>query len=732
MRFKKTKVLRYIVATFLTLGTVLSVGFLSFSGLWIISPYIVPAILAFFLSGAIEGKIYGTSLFKGLARLKLLSYQAERHLFILELNKLISKKQTEAEKTGGNWIESQCEFLKDYWKQKNYYQSLKEDSDADEAKLQEAKKRLEELRDYFYLQAKKPNNNSLYISDGLKKASQHLLKLARLNVWFLRCFWIISILVGVVSGFVTAFAVHEAITVGLALSLSATALSAIVWPIALFAATGAIFLLYYAITEIVKNDAVEKSCAKVAELFKRKTNNDGLKESLSAYLMRCTALSFVILGIIGLTLFATAASGGTNWIIMRKGIVLLAPKLPNFVAYCANAVLIPISLTTDFIYGLSTTLQTVNNLRGLFAFLIGIIKQPVQKTRLFFLTIKSELKHIKSQETWGQFFNPFRIIAKCLKAPLQSAIFIGHLISIGLTTDRFLDVPPPLVATVCAVSEGLQDLSFITEDSGNDSAHNDHDHDHGNLLQLPLQVIFSPLLLIVGVFYWCYKKRYEASVKFFDAIKQTFELPLSNIVFFSILLLPSAVWHWAFSKKSATLSFFESIKRNFEIHDHEHQKSTASVSPPVLSEDWCEKERINWLLVSAGRRLNYVCLDKENAANKKGILAGLSKDEKIQEIVAFLKQEKVSTNEQIDKALEKFFQNANENKELDRNRIETVPVNGHSNGDINEKKKPVLSAAIILKQPRSLFFKNKHKEHKETTTSKSVVNAFKLVTVNAV
>nr|MCH9754587.1 hypothetical protein [Gammaproteobacteria bacterium] len=69
MRLKKTKALRYVVATFLTMGTILSVGFLSFSGLWIIYPYIIPAILAFFLSGAIEGKVFGISIFKGLARL---------------------------------------------------------------------------------------------------------------------------------------------------------------------------------------------------------------------------------------------------------------------------------------------------------------------------------------------------------------------------------------------------------------------------------------------------------------------------------------------------------------------------------------------------------------------------------------------------------------------------------------------------------------------------------------
>jgi hypothetical protein len=756
MRLKKTKALRYVVATFLTMGTVLSVGFLSFSGLWIIYPYIIPAILAFFLSGVVEGKVFGTGIFKGLARLKLLSSKAPRHLFILELNQLIKHKQ----ERNKDWIDGQCEFLKNYWMQREYYKSLKKVSHVDESKLKEAKKRLEELKDYFYQQINDNNfKGNEFLSENLKDAGIHLLKSAKRSVGFLRFFWIVCILVGVASGFVTAFAVHEAITVGLALSLSATALAAIVWPIAIFAAIGATFLLYYAITDIVKNDAIAKALNKTVELFKRKLDND-IKEPLGAYLVRCLALSLVVVGIVSLTLFATAASGGTCWIIMRKGIVLLVPKVPIFVAYCTSVILIPINFATDLIYGFSTTIQTINNLKGLISAIVEAIKHPMQKSKAFFFNIKEDLSKVKTQESWGQFFNPFRILSKLIISPLQSLFFIGHLISIGLTTDRFFNVPPVLVASVCASSEGLQDLSFLTTEDGHchDHNHNDgHDHnqhdghDHGNLLQLSLQVIFSPLLLTVGIFYWLFKKCGN-EVSFFDAIKQTFELPLLNILFFP-LLLSSAIWHRAFKNSSNDLTFYQSIKKSFDIHTHDHNARELPVIPKELSAKWREEERINWILATAEKRLNKVWIDKNNATAKQKLLKDLLLDKR--EIINYIKENK-TPNDTFEEILDGYFK-----EKLKKQRLELLgerisqcldgdldvdalnePIknlininsptqqNGNSNGNTISKKEQSSPNCTILQSPRSFCFFGS-KTNKETMTSLHVKDAFSLVIPNA-
>lgn len=739
MRLKKTKALRYVVATFLTMGTILSVGFLSFSGLWIIYPYIIPAILAFFLSGAIEGKVFGISIFKGLARLKLLTSNAQKHLLFSELNKFLSKKD-EIE------IASQCTFLQDYWNQRKKYKVLKNNPSANEEDIKEAKKRLEELKNYFYQQINIPNdadNENHYISQVIKEASLIELKSAKRSVWFLRFFWIISILVGIVSGFVTAFAVQEAITVGLALSLSVTTISAIVWPVAIFAAIGATFLLYYAITDIVKNDAIEKAFSKTLQLFKRK-DIDNQKEPLGAYLLRLLSLSIVVVGITSLTVFATAASGGTCWIVMQNGIKLLAPKLPIFVAYCASAILIPINFVTDLIYGFSTTLQTIDNCKSIFIAIFEGIKHPIKAFKSFYSNILSNLKKVKREETWVQFFNPFRILAKLIISPLQSLVFIGHLISIGFTTDRFLNVPPPLVAGVCAVSEGLQDLSFLTTEDDHHHTQQDHegedDHDHGNLLQLPLQVLFSPLLLSGGIFYWfCKKFGNRNNIDFFEVLENTFELPLLNIVFFP-LLLPSAFWNWTFKKAENNLTFFESIKKSFDIHAHEHNSPDQPETPKELSAKWREEERVDWILTTARERLNGVWIDKNNATEKQSKLKLLTSHR--EKLINFFKEKQQQQSTiSFQEAMEMYFkENPSKEslgngwiklsnrtpKEFIDNRLEKKQVeNGHCNGNVPIRQD---SFSTIFNNPRTIFFKG---ESKETTTSRSVSEAFRLVNAAA-
>ncbi len=700
MRLKKTKALRYVVATFLTMGTVLSVGFLSFSGLWIIYPYITLAILAFFLSGVIEGKVFGTSIFKGLARLKLLGLNGEKHLLFSELNKLLDRKDK-------SWVASQCAFLKDYFNQRKKYKALKNDPSANREDIKEAKQRLEELKGYFYQKINIPNDPNIenpYISQAIKDVSLVELNSAKRSIRFLRFFWIISILIGIVSGFVTAFAVQEAVTVGLALSLSVTALSAIVWPVALFAAIGATFLLYYAITDIVKNDVIEKAFSKSFQLFKKKDH-----ESSRAYFLRRLALSIVVVGIASLTVFAIAASGGTCWIVMRKGIKLLAPKLPIFVAYCASAILIPINFVTDLIYGFSTTLQTIANCKGIILAILEIIKHPIKTIKSICSNIETKLDKLKEKESWGQFFNPFRIIAKIIISPLQSLVFIGHLISIGLTTDRFMNVPPPVVAGVCAVSEGLQDLSFLT--AGDESHHehgHDHEedgHDHGNLLQLPLQVLFSPILITVGILYWAIRKCGN-KINFFDATAQIFGLPLLNIVFFP-LLLPSAIWHWVCKKKTDNLTFFESVKQSFEICSHDHAHGHEEESTFELSEQWREEVRPKWLLNVARSRLDSEKVDKEIVLKKQMCLDELSWQEGFSHVISELHSGKGIDTVLSDKGKEKKAEGAN----------------GHINNGLETQQQQDSSWAI-LNRPRGVFFKD---ESKETTTLKIVRNAFSLV-----
>lgn len=695
MRVKKTKALRYVIATFLTMGTVLSIGFLSFFGAWAIWPSIAVGCVAFFLSGSVEGKVFQKSISKGLSRLKLLGSNSLQHLLILELD-LFIKREMEKER---DWHTKECQFIQDYLQQKKYYKFLKKTLNAIELnedqlkKLKEAKKRLEELKSYFYQKISDPNfKGNDYLKNNLRNYSELvLLKEAKRNLWFLSFFGIISISVGVGAGFATAFVVNEAITVGLGLSLSIIALSTITWSITIFAAIGATFLLYYAITDIVKNEVIAKAFDKTRDLFKRES-----EESKISYGFRCFILSIIAGGILLLTGFSVFASAGTSWFIMRKGMLLLAPKLPVFIAFCTSVILIPITFATDLIYGFSTTLQTVSNCKNLINSMVKGIIHPFKTFKSIYTKILNHFKEIKNDETWLQFFNPFRILAKLIISPLQSLIFIGHLISIGFTTDRCLNFPPPLVAGACAVSEGLQDLSFLTTEEDHD-----HDHDHGDLLQLPLQVLLSPILITIGILYWIVKKCGN-EIGIFDAIAQIFELPLLNIVFFP-LLLPSAIWHWIFKKETDNLTFFKSVKQNFEICSHDHAHGHEEESTFELSEQWREEVRPKWILDTAKDRLNSAKIAHQIALEKQNCLDKLASNGVFTNVINELKDKRG-----IDDILQK--------KELEEaNKCNGYSAHEFTNGLETQQQD---SFWTILNRPRGIFFKD------ETTTLKIVKDAF--------
>ena len=318
------------------------------------------------------------------------------------------------------------------------------------------------------------------------------------------------------------------------------------------------------------------------------------------------------------------------------------------------------------------------------------------------------------------------------------------MISIGFTTDRFLNVPPPLVAGVCAVSEGLQDLSFLTTEDDHHHTQQDHegedDHDHGNLLQLPLQVLLSPLLLSGGIFYW-FCKKFGNNIGFFEALENTFELPLLNIVFFP-LLLPSAFWNWTFKKAENNLTFFESIKKSFDIHAHEHNSPDQPETPKELSAKWREEERVDWILTTAEKRLNGVWIDKSNATEKQNKLKLLtSHREKLinyfkekqqqQSTISFQEAMEMyfkenTSKESFGNGLIKFSNRTSKSKEFINNRLEKKQVeNGHCNGNVPIRQ---YSVSTIFNNPRTIFFKG---ESKETTTSRRVSEAFRLVNAAA-
>ncbi len=678
MRLKKSKFLRYFATVFFTVGTIASIGFLGCSGVFLIGGSIPLAVTVFLLSGAIEETVYGKSIYKGLGRLKLIGPKAVEHFLKIELDNYL---ENYLKKEGlENLTQSENNFLKDYYEQRKYYKNLKKNSSGDKNELKEAKKRLEDLRKFFCTKTIKGDLGKVggdYINSDLALQSSLMLRRAKRRVWLLTVFFAVSVIVGLGAGLVTASAM-SATLLALGIVLSAGALSAVVWPIAILAVIGAVFLLYKNMTDFFKENTLDK----VKELCKN--------------VIQSRAKSILGLIIVSLTLFTAVATACTWWVAVKSGFNLI-PGIPFILVVVSCPILIGLNFATDLSYGMGTTSKTV---RAILAIRISEL----------ILRLKNNFRDLRKKESFGQLINPFRITIKLINIPFKVLIFFGHVISMGITTDRLRGVPPLLVAFGCAIPEALQDASFFVEE-GHDLA--SHDHDHGGI--------------VMSMLVW-----------------------VKNIVLMASLIpIFSGIWHWFFRKEESDITLWNSIvnaiKQTCDVHEHKHNE-IATEPVPALSKGWREEHRPHLILSEATERLRSAKIDPKLAEKKRICLNNLMLEQ--EKVVHYLTQrvgKEKSTAEAIDQYLK-------ERPEKEQQATQNGCVNGHllakasiANGHINNGNaknwsmesaanengsvsKEALSYDAILNQRRtwsSCGFL--HKASLATTTSERVKEAFSLV-----
>lgn len=106
-----------------------------------------------------------------------------------------------------------------------------------------------------------------------------------------------------------------------------------------------------------------------------------------------------------------------------------------------------------------------------------IIQNLTKQIRDALNSDKKEKKSITQRwfmgESWWQILNPFRILLKLTYMPLRAIFFLGHLVSIGVTSDRVPGIPQFLSALLGILSEGFEDFHYFFADLGHD-----HSHEH--------------------------------------------------------------------------------------------------------------------------------------------------------------------------------------------------------------------------------------------------------------
>lgn len=511
----------------LALGASITLGFLSFVGLMAIVPVWQLGVTAFVLSVVYESQIYGSNISSSFDKLWGKAY----------LKLAMSEQVLDALLANKTAVEN-AQLLQDIKRQRHYVATIKSYAPLDKAgkkRLAEAQAVLDQMT-HFFMQILFDQNRDdsvlareirTLVPQAEREALQKKTQNRRKKFWMTFGF---SAFAGMSCGLATVYAVFDGLIQIPALGFTAASLSVATLPmtgifLAASVAFGAYwFMIYNAVTDIIHNETVTTW---VSDMRRDIAESNGVKS---------IALTVALVVIISLGLGLTLATGST-WLHAAKGAANLIPILKN-TGNAIKAVVVPFSAM--IIYGIASFLFNAENAKESFetiqeldfsrfgnadtnpiaaavkliAFSIstaatGIASLVSSQARIRFSSHKATLKQaaqqvwrhlfpIKPNENAAQRYNPFRLVIRIVSIPIQIAAFLGHIASIGVSTDKVKGVPPAVVASVCTLSEGCEDLHYFTHshDHSSDHSHDhedDHGHEHGNLPETIIKFALSPL-----------------------------------------------------------------------------------------------------------------------------------------------------------------------------------------------------------------------------------------------
>lgn len=469
MKLKKIRSLKlkkipfYLFLLLLTLGASLIIGFLSFTGMFALAPFLGLAIGAFILSVAYEGEIYLKNIkgaFHKLFKSNYLKNQlAKDYLFHQFENDTINSKDLNCP-----------QFFKDYEAALNLlhkFEHKRLDKKSKKVK-RKIEKSLKDMEKWFALQLFSENEESTIrtpyeqeLRDWLKQSKQDeakaLLKKRRTTYRWVLAFSAVS---GIFMGIATTYLLVEAFTIlPILAAIPFTFLPAMIIPLALIAGLAYTFLIYNAITDMIHNDTLRKWYYKIRDDFKKGVTWRNL-------LIAASAVTLVTLAIV-LTLFTV----GTWWTIAKHARPLFSwmSKIPSFIMGVVNPIILGVSQS---IFNLENTCESLEMIYDALNSTGNFVKKLGKGIREAFYDMWDN-------ENWLQMVNPFRILIKLIVIPLRLLLFLGHLVSIGVTADQVPGVSKKFSAGAGFLSELFEDLHFFVGDL---FPHTHHHHNTKDLL----------------------------------------------------------------------------------------------------------------------------------------------------------------------------------------------------------------------------------------------------------
>ena len=515
------KIPYYLTLGLLTSGASVILGFLSFGGMLALSsvlPLALPAlplaVAAFALSVGYEGEIYLQNIKGALSKLFKHNYMKRR----------LADEYLLALFTDSNFdtnVADCPEFFKDYAAQCRLLSQFEHKTldKASAVRKKQAEKTLNDMEKWFARQLITEDENNFLIGDTYQKELQDWLmnppdKLIayKQSEWLSRfqarktkfnLFKIFSSLSALFMGLGTTYLLVEAFgAIPWMLSISAATLPVLIVPMAIIAGLAYGLLTYNAITDMLTNN-------KVFSMYNK------LKANLSRsnWTWHDVAMAATGIGLGALAVLLTICTAGTWWTVAKNTRPLFAwmGKLPSVVMGVINPIITGISA---LVFNMQNSAESLE--------IIADSTEPDEHAQPSVLQrLKDAFARLNERENTGQIINPFRLILKLTIAPLRVVLFLGHLVSIGLTADRVPGVPEIVSAILGIVSEGFEDLHYFVghDHDSSDCCGHHHDgplqsfiknrlspaHGHNHDADLPtkaLLLMFSPIYALAAAWDW--------------------------------------------------------------------------------------------------------------------------------------------------------------------------------------------------------------------------------------
>jgi hypothetical protein len=444
------KIPYYLLLSLLTTGASLILGLLSFSGMYALLPVLPFAIATFVLSVAYEGEIYSQNIKGALAKLFKPHY-LENHL----------AKEYLLTHFSSNTINKNCpQFFKDYKAHLILLSQFegKEPHPENAKREKQLRKTVQDMESWFTKQLFTPKNKDTTTSRYTEELQTWLAEHERAE-WQQRIpqrhayFNMVKGFSAVAALFMSlgsTYLIVEAFSVIPFLAAIPLALwPAIILPMAVVSGTAYGLLTYNAVTDLINNNTVLK--------WYHKLKND-LEDGLTprTFFMTATAAFLVTLAAA-----LTVCTAGTWWTIATNARPLFdwMKKMPPFVMGVINPI---ITGASAIFFNIENTAESMD-----------MVDQALRSEINIFDTLSKAFKEswakIRQTENGWQIANPFRLLLKLTFTPLRVLLFMGHLVSIALTSDRMPGVPQIVSALIAIICEGFEDAHYFVSHQHKDN-----------------------------------------------------------------------------------------------------------------------------------------------------------------------------------------------------------------------------------------------------------------------